>query len=222
MPSSTVEDYIKRLYLAEQELPPGSLVTMGDISNSMKVQPGTATSMMKTLVDSGLVIYEPRQGVRLTEGGNKLALHILRSHRLLELFLVKTLGYDWSEVHEEAEMLEHVSSEKLLARIDSLLGYPDTDPHGDPIPDASGAISPPQGVTSSDTLSSKKYKLVRVSNQEPEFLQVLAEHDITPGAKVSFITNDPLRGTITMTSESGKEMVLGTSLAKHLFFELVD
>jgi len=220
MPSSTVEDYIKRLYLAEQELPLGSLVSMGDISNSMKVQPGTATSMMKTLVDSGLVIYEPRQGVRLTEGGKKLALHILRSHRLLELFLVKTLGYDWSEVHEEAEMLEHVASEKLLSRIDSLLGFPDTDPHGDPIPDASGTIRPQQGVSSSDTLSGKKYKLVRVSNQEPEFLQVLAEHDITPGAIVSFISNDTLRGTITMTSESGRVMVLGESLARHLFFEV--
>src|SRR6476620_7329433 len=107
---------------------------MGRLAAAMGVVPGTATTMVKTLADSGLVTYEPRSGTRLTAGGEKLALHVLRRHRLVEPFLVKTLGLDWSEVHEEAEELEHAISDKVLHRIDQLLGHPTTDPHGDPIP----------------------------------------------------------------------------------------
>src|SRR5438309_1705668 len=100
--------------------------------------PATATTMVKALADSGLVAYEPRGGVRLTRGGEQLALHVLRRHRLVELFLVKVLGLDWSEVHAEADELEHAISDKVLDRIDGLLGRPSVDPHGDPIPSAKG------------------------------------------------------------------------------------
>jgi DtxR family Mn-dependent transcriptional regulator len=133
MPSSTVEDYIKQLWV-EQQAAGAELVPMGRLAAAMGVVPGTATSMVKTLADSGLVNYEPRSGARLTRGGEQLALHVLRRHRLLEVFLVKVLGMDWSEVHDEAEHLEHVISDKVLERIDDLLGRPSVDPHGDPIP----------------------------------------------------------------------------------------
>src|SRR5947207_9245964 len=109
---------------------------MGRIAAAMGVVPGTATAMIKTLADSGLVTYEPRGGVRLTRGGEQLALHVVRRHRLVELFLVEHLGLDWSEVHDEAEQLEHAISDKVLARMDAVLGHPSTDPHGDPIPTA--------------------------------------------------------------------------------------
>src|SRR5215471_11725921 len=133
MASSTVENYLKQLYL-EQQVTNNRLVSMGRLAALLNVVPGTATSMIKTLADSGLVSYEPRSGVRLTTGGEQLALHVLRRHRLVELFLVKVLGLDWSEVHAEAEELEHAISDKVLEKIDGLLGHPSADPHGDPIP----------------------------------------------------------------------------------------
>src|SRR5215467_12258310 len=139
MATSTVENYLKRLYL-EQRGSPREMVPMGRFANAMGVVPGTATSMVKALADSGLVEYEPRSGARLTRGGEQLALHVLRRHRLVELFLVKVLGLDWSEVHEEAEELEHAISDKVLERIDALLGHPSVDPHGDPIPTARGQV----------------------------------------------------------------------------------
>src|SRR5438477_4591329 len=137
MASITVENYLKQLYL-EQQNSSEELVPMGKLATQMGVVPGTATSMVKALADSGLVDYEPRSGARLTRGGQQLALHVLRRHRLVELFLVKVLGLDWSEVHAEAEELEHAVSDKVLERIDSLLGHPSVDPHGDPIPPAKG------------------------------------------------------------------------------------
>src|SRR5438477_9097535 len=138
MASVTVENYLKQLYLEQQQHAPGELVSMGRLAAVMGVVPGTATTMMKALADSGLVAYEPRGGVRLTRGGEQLALHVLRRHRLVELFLVRVLGMDWSEVHDEAEELEHAVSDKVLERIDALLEHPRVDPHGDPIPPAKG------------------------------------------------------------------------------------
>src|SRR5437762_4290247 len=143
MPSITVENYLKQLYLEQQNLTE-ELVPMGKLASAMGVVPGTATSMVKALADSGLVSYEPRFGAKLTKGGEQLALHVLRRHRLVELFLVKVLDLDWSEVHEEAEHLEHAISDKVLERIDAFLGHPSVDPHGDPIPTSKGKVSSPK------------------------------------------------------------------------------
>src|SRR5712691_11026864 len=126
MASITVENYLKQLYL-EQQNSSEELVPMGKLAAAMGVVPGTVTTMVKALADSGLVSYEPRGGVRLTRGGEQLALHVLRRHRLVELFLVKVLGLDWSEVHEEADELEHAISDKVLERNDQYLGRPSTD-----------------------------------------------------------------------------------------------
>src|SRR3954468_24999268 len=139
MPSSTVENYLKTLY-AEQQAAGGALVSMGAVAAAMNVAPGTATAMVKALADAGLADYEPRGGVRLSAKGEKLALHVLRRHRLVELFLVEVLGLDWSEVDAEAEELEHAISDKVLAKIDALLEYPKVDPHGDPIPTSQGKL----------------------------------------------------------------------------------
>src|SRR5688572_32218047 len=147
MPSSTVENYLKTLY-SEQQHAGGELVSMGAIAGAMNVAPGTATAMVKTLADAGLVDYEPRGGVRLSSKGEKLALHVLRRHRLVELFLVEVLGLDWSEVDEEAEELEHAISDKVLDRIDALLEFPQVDPHGDPIPSSKGKLPARSSLTS--------------------------------------------------------------------------
>src|SRR5580692_2187119 len=139
MATSTVENYLKQLYL-EQRNTRDAIVPMGRLASAMGVVPGTATSMVKALADSGLVEYEPRGGVILTRSGEQLALHVLRRHRLLELFLVKILGLDWSLVHDEADALEHAISDVVLERIDALLGHPTADPHGDPIPTPKGHL----------------------------------------------------------------------------------
>src|SRR5436309_3353248 len=139
MPTRTVEDYLKALY-ADQQHGGGELVAMGALAVAMDVASGTATAMVKTLADAGLVDYEPRGGVKLSGKGERLALHVLRRHRLVELFLVQVLGLDWSEVDEEAEELEHAISDKVLAAMDRALNHPQVDPHGDPIPTSSGKV----------------------------------------------------------------------------------
>src|SRR5277367_4484460 len=149
MATSTVENYLKQLYL-EQGAADGGRVQMGRLAKAMDVVPGTATSMVKALADSSLVEYEPRGGVKLTRSGEQLALHVLRRHRLLELFLVKVLGLDWSVVHDEADALEHAISDRVLEKIDALLGYPTTDPHGDPIPTSKGHLHEPRRISLAD------------------------------------------------------------------------
>src|SRR5437016_11098821 len=142
LPSSTVENYLKAIYQGQATLPAGSrLVSMGFVATALGVTPGTATTMVKALAESGLAEYEPYSGVRLTAAGEKLAALVLRRHRLVELFLVQVMGMSWDEVHDEAEQLEHVVSDRLIERIDAMLGRPTHDPHGDPIPDPHGAIA---------------------------------------------------------------------------------
>src|SRR3954469_5826184 len=142
LPSSTVENYLKAIHHGQSALPKGQrLLPMGQVATALSVTPGTATTMVKALAESGLVEYEPYTGVRLTKAGDKLAALVLRRHRLVELFLVQVMGMAWDEVHDEAEQLEHVVSERLIERIDAMLGRPTHDPHGDPIPTPEGRIA---------------------------------------------------------------------------------
>ena len=140
--SSTVENYLKALYQAQAGREDDrQLVPMGQLAGAVGVVPGTATTMVKALAESGLVSYEPYAGVRLTAPGRKLAALVLRRHRLIELFLVQILGMGWAEVHDEAERLEHAASDQLIERIDQMLGHPSVDPHGDPIPGPEGTVA---------------------------------------------------------------------------------
>ncbi len=134
MPSLTVENYIKTIALIAARNAPGSAVSTGELAQALNVSPGTVTGMLKTLSEASLATYTPYEGARLTHSGQQLALKIIRRHRLLELFLAKTLQMSWDEVHEEAEHMEHAASERLIDRIDAYLGHPAVDPHGDPIP----------------------------------------------------------------------------------------
>src|SRR5919106_6885103 len=142
LPSSTVENYLKAIYLGGAQEHSQRLLPMGHLAAALGVTPGTATTMVKALAESGLVQYEPYSGVRLSAAGERLAGLVLRRHRLVELFLVQVMGMSWAEVHEEAEQLEHVVSERLIERIDEMLGRPTHDPHGDPIPSPEGALTP--------------------------------------------------------------------------------
>jgi len=219
MASSTVENYLKQLYL-EQQHAPGQLVSMGKLAAAMGVVPGTATTMVKALSDSGLVGYEPREGVRLTRAGEQLALHVLRRHRLVELFLVRVLGLDWSEVHAEAEELEHAISDKVLERMDALLDRPSVDPHGDPIPPARGR---PHLTPTRDSLADcepgRSYCVSRVVDQEPAFLQFVERCGLMPGTSVTVEARDPQADAIRVRPRGKEPLSLGTSAAAKILVE---
>src|SRR5258705_634985 len=142
LPSSTVENYLKAISQGESSRAREQrLVPMGQVAVALGVTPGTATTMVKALAESGLAEYEPYSGVRLSASGERLAGLVLRRHRLVELVLVQMMGMSWADVHDEAEQLEHTVSERLIERIDDMLGHPTHDPHGDPIPNPDGAIA---------------------------------------------------------------------------------
>ena len=189
--SSTVENYLKAIYQAEiSQNNHGELVPMGQLSSALGVVPGTATTMVKALAETGLVRYEPYAGVQLTEAGQRLAALVLRRHRLIELFLVKVLDMSWAEVHEEAERLEHAASERLIDRIDAMLGRPSVDPHGDPIPDADGSIVTPRYQSLLTCPLDTLLVLSRVTNQDSDFLRFLESNELTPGQSIRVENRD--------------------------------
>ena len=218
MPTSTVENYLKQLYL-EQHGTEGGMVPMGRVAASMGVVPGTATSMVKALADSGLVEYEPRGGVKLTRSGEQLALHVVRRHRLVELFLVKTLGLDWSVVHDEADLLEHAISERVLERIDALLGHPTADPHGDPIPTAKGHLHEPRRVSLADCPVETPQVVARVLEQNPEFLQFAERNGLTPGTTVTVSKREPAAEAVKIRIPRRDEVSLGMAAAAKILVE---
>jgi DtxR family transcriptional regulator, Mn-dependent transcriptional regulator len=217
MPTSTVEDYLKCILLEQRD--PESLVSMGQVSAALKVAPGTVTAMVKTLADSGLVTYEPYSGVRLTPPGRQLAAHVLRRHRLIELFLVKVMGMDWSEVHLEAEEMEHAVSDRLVERMDEMLGYPSVDPHGDPIPDVHGVIELPERPSLLTCDLGKLVRVARVADQSREFLQLLERRDLKPGSTLTVDRRDEAADTVELRREGGGEVSLGFRAASKIFVE---
>lgn len=210
MPSSSVEDYVKQLYM-EQQRTQERLVPLGRLAKLMNVVPGTATTMVKALADAGLVQYEPRTGVCLSPGGEKLALHVLRRHRLVEELLVKVLHLDWSEVHEEAEIMEHVISEKVLDRIDQLLGHPTVDPHGDPIPTASGTMSVETVQEVSAKLIGKQVKISRIATQDPQFLSFAQQHGLVPGTLLRVAAYDSAADAWSLEVADRPTLVVGSA-----------
>ncbi|HXE81617.1 MAG TPA: metal-dependent transcriptional regulator [Vicinamibacterales bacterium] len=223
LPSSTVENYLKAIYVGVAGLPEGQrLMPMGHLAAALGVAPGTATTMVKTLADSGLVVYEPYTGVALTKAGEKLALLVLRRHRLIEQFLVQVLGFGWDEVHEEAEQLEHVVSERLIERIDEMLGRPHVDPHGDPIPDAKGSLRP-QHVQSLMTCPlDTPVTVTRIVDQDKEFLRFIEKHDLKPGQTIRVETRDPAADSVRLRGRNDQTITIGTRAASKLLVEVPD
>lgn len=208
MPTSTVEDYLKCILQAEEK-EVKRLVTMGSIASTLDVAPGTVTAMMKTLAESGLVTYEPYSGVRLTESGRRLALHVVRRHRLIELFLVKVMKFDWGHVHEEAERLEHAVSDRLIERMDEMLGHPSVDPHGDPIPDAHGGVDRSAFPTLLTCPLGQDLRVVRVGDQSAEFLRFAEQGGLTPGSQIRVDGRDEHADRVELTLEGGDSLQLG-------------
>ncbi len=220
MATSTVENYIKKIYTLQFEQGEGGIVGMGELASSLEITPGTATTMVKYLAKTGLVGYVPRVGVELTEEGKQLALLVLRRHRLVELFLVKVLGMNWHEIHNEAEALEHVISDRVLEKIDVLLEHPKLDPHGDPIPSALGAIAK-RDLTPLDQCQQGDVVCIgRIEDQEESFLQYLENNDLVPGTTISIKTIDEHAGVISIVFESGVERQLGDDAASKILVEI--
>ena len=221
MTTLTVENYLKTTLLTC--LKTGSdWVTTGQLATAMSVAPGTVTSMLKTLSETGHADYRPYEGVRLTESGREVALRMLRRHRLIELFLVKTLNLDWDQVHEEAENMEHAVSDNLVDRMDEFLGRPVVDPHGDPIPSADGAMrgNPERAIPLSTVSSGIRIRIVRVTDQEGEFLRFLRESGISLHKECQVVYNSPTAGIVT-TEVDGRQVTLGHPAAQQLLVELI-
>jgi DtxR family Mn-dependent transcriptional regulator len=220
LPSSTVENYLKAILKAQNaEVAPDALVPMGQLASALGVAPGTATTMVKTLAESGLVRYEPYAGVRLTRSGEKLAALVLRRHRLIELFLVRVLGMSWTEVHDEAEHLEHAVSERLIDRIDEMLGRPAVDPHGDPIPDQDGLVS----RTRYDTLLTcplhTAVTVQRVSDQDPEFLRFVERHELKPGQVIEVEARDDAADSVRLRGGNQHTFTIGARAASKVLVQ---
>lgn len=197
VPSLTIENYVKTIYQlgAAQS---GRPAATGQLALALAVSPGTVTSMLKTLKESGLAEYTPYEGVCLTDAGRGLALRVLRRHRLIELFLVRTLQLPWDEVHAEAENMEHAVSDHLIDRIDEYLGFPTNDPHGDPIPRADGTITQRTTRSLSQWEVGRPFLLVRVLDQSPEFLRYLSDAGLPLGTTGVIHVNRPEAGILTV------------------------
>ncbi|GAA5482911.1 metal-dependent transcriptional regulator [Haloferula sargassicola] len=214
MPSSTVENYLKAMHhLSGAGDEP---IAIGRIAGELELTPGTVTTMMKHLGSRGLVDYLPRRGARLTPTGEAAALKVLRRHRLIELFLVEVMELDWGDVHDEAEELEHVISDRLLARMDEMLGHPTADPHGAPIPDADGRM-PEQSCASLAEAEPGGYQVVQVSEEDGALLDWLSEHGLRPGSAFQLLSHDKPTGILRLKIlGSGLETNLGSNAAGHL------
>lgn len=220
MATSTVEDYLKCILLEEQRSP-GRLVATGRIAESLDVAPGTVTAMVKTLAESGLLEHEPYSGVRLTRAGRQLAVHVLRRHRLVELFLVQVMGLDWSEVHDEAEHLEHAVSDRVIERMDEMLGYPSVDPHGDPIPDAEGTVEEPDLPNLLHCPTGVPLRVARVRDQSTEFLQLVERSGLQIDSRLWVVARSEASDTVELRLDDDRGLSLGFRAASKIFVQPV-
>jgi DtxR family Mn-dependent transcriptional regulator len=217
LPSSTVENYLKAIYLGCHALShENRLLPMGQLATALGVAPGTATTMVKTLAESGLVQYEPYAGVALTQAGEKLAALVVRRHRVIELFLVQVMGYGWDEVHDEAEQLEHVVSERLIDRMDEMLGKPEVDPHGDPIPDAEGIVKPQVAQSLLTCPLRTPVTISRVIDQDKSFLRFIESHHLKPGEPIEVEDRDAASDSVRVKGKDNHRITIGTRAASKL------
>lgn len=215
-PTTTAQNYLKALYQLQQRSEARALIPLGQLAEAVGVTPGTATTMVKRFTDDGLMRYTARRGARLTAKGEKVALGVLRRHRIVETFLVQHLGLDWSEVHEEAEVLEHAISEKVLDRLDALLGHPTTDPHGSPIPPAKGKMQRVATRPLSHCQAGQRGTIGRLLDTNPGFLRLAETLGLVPDAKLRVIEVSPDADALTLQVGRRKPVTLGLSAAEKI------
>jgi DtxR family Mn-dependent transcriptional regulator len=217
LPSATVENYLKAIYLGGATAAHrDQLLPMGHLAAALSIAPGTATTMVKTLAESGLVVYEPYAGVALTAAGERLAALVLRRHRLIELFLVRVMGYSWDEVHDEAEQLEHVVTDRLIDRIDEMLGRPETDPHGDPIPNSDGLVKTEEAHTLLTCPLNTRVTVTRIIDQDKAFLRFIEGQQLKPGESIEVEERDAASDSVRVRGRNNQQIVIGTRAASKL------
>ncbi len=211
--SQSVEDYLKAIYILETE---GESASTNNIADALSVSSASVTNMLKKLAKLKLINHKSYRGAELTKAGEKIALEIIRHHRLLELYLKEVMGYSWDEVHEEAEKLEHHISEQFEDKIAELLNDPTHDPHGDPIPSKDGVVPKMASLAITDAKENQPYLIGRVKDQDPELLRYLEKNGIIPGVKLTVLEKTPFDGPVKIKLED-KETTIGNSVAKDVF-----
>jgi DtxR family transcriptional regulator, Mn-dependent transcriptional regulator len=208
--TAAVQDYVKAIYTLDSG---EGAVTTTALAERLDVRPASVSGMLPKLMELGLVEHEPYHGVRLTQRGTRVALEVVRHHRLLELFLVESLGMTWDEVHAEAEVLEHVLSEELEELIAAKLGDPAFDPHGDPIPSRELKVPKDRSRSLHSLEPGERATFVRVSDSDPEMLRFLSDRGIAPGAQIEVVERQPFDGPLYV--RAGDDVhVLGAVLAR--------
>lgn len=217
MASEQVENYLKNIYKLQST---EGKVTTSSLSERLQISAPSVTEMIKKLADEGSVTYTPYKGVELTDAGRKRALRIIRRHRLWELFLVEVLKYPWDEIDEEAERLEHITSEKLEQRLDKALGFPRRDPHGDVIPTIEGGVEDLNQSSLAEAKPGVTLVIARVSDSSPEILQYAAKMGIKLNRKIKVKERIEFDGSLRV--EVGrKEQFISFKLAKNIFVEAI-
>jgi DtxR family transcriptional regulator, Mn-dependent transcriptional regulator len=217
--TSAIEDYAKAIYALEHRH--GEAVTTNTLAERLGVTAASASGMVKRLGELGLVEHRPYRGVSLTTEGQRVALEVMRHHRLLELYLVKSLGVPWDRVHAEAEVLEHVLSDELEELIAAKLGDPTLDPHGDPIPSRDLTIEERPTESLQALTAGDRGVFTRISDSDPDMLRFLAERGIAPGADFKVVEKQPFDGPLFV--QFGDDVhVLGGALARAMRVELFD
>ncbi|HET7089247.1 MAG TPA: metal-dependent transcriptional regulator [Anaerolineae bacterium] len=211
--SHQVEDYLKTIYLLQQRAGEAST---NAIAETLSVKPASVTGMVKKLAEMKLVRHAPYQGVTLTTAGEKIALEVVRHHRLIELFLMETLGYTWDEVHQEADRLEHVISEDFEERVAARLGNPQIDPHGDPIPAKDGHVTAVEQQSLIELETGQSAMVVRVSDTDPEALRYAAGLGLRPQVRVTLVDAEPFGGSLRVRVENAVRSV-GRDLARQVY-----
>jgi DtxR family Mn-dependent transcriptional regulator len=215
--SASVQDYAKAVYALEARK--GGAVSTNELAERLGVTPGSVSAMVRRLSELGLLEHEPYHGVRLTAQGRRVALEVLRHHRLLELFLAEELGMPWDRVHAEAEVLEHVLSEELEELIAARLGHPTVDPHGDPIPTVEFGIEERSTQGLDELPAGAAGRFVRVSDSDPEMLRYLAELGIAIGDRLEVVDRQPFGGPVFVRFGE-REHPLGGALARAMRIEI--
>jgi DtxR family transcriptional regulator, Mn-dependent transcriptional regulator len=212
--SQAVEDYAKAIFaLARRD---EATVGTSALAERLGVSPGTVTAMLKRMAEMGLVEHEPYRGVALTPAGERVALEVIRHHRLIEAYLAEALGMPWDRVHAEAEVLEHYISEELEERMAAALGDPSHDPHGDPIPDRKLALAPEgEGIALSNLEPGQGGVFSRVSDSDPEMLRYLDRRGVRPGAEITVREREPFGGALMIVVE-GAAHAIGSELARRM------
>lgn len=213
--SRSGEDYLKAIYHLS---PGGQPAQTSDIAHLLELSAPSVSGMIKRLSEQGLLEHVPYKGVQLTAEGRRVALRMVRRHRLIEAYLVAFLGYTWDTVHDEAERLEHAVSDELVERMAGALGDPSVDPHGDPIPTADGAVAEYVLVALADVAVGETVRIGRVDASEPERLRYIASVGLTPGAEVRVVDHQPFRGPITV-EVAGHRQVIGHEIGAVLLCE---